>query len=99
MERREFVKAAVAVAGTLGLSRIASAETKAGIAIDKLTGHGNPSDLEILNQALMSEYQAVHAYDIALQTGHLKGEARELAKMFQASHQGHVALVSEAIIK
>lgn len=99
MERREFVKAAVALAGTLGISQAVKAGTRAEkLFINHFVAQGNMSDVEMLNGALGAEYKAIYAYGAGLQSGLLKGEAKELAKIFRASHQGHADTLSGAVI-
>ncbi len=98
MDRREFVKAAVALAGTLGLSQALKAGTQAEkTIINHLVARGDMSDLDILQGAVAAEYKAIYAYGFALQSGLLKGEPKELAKIFRASHQGHEDTLSGAI--
>jgi rubrerythrin len=98
MDRREFVKAAVAMAGTLGLAQAVKAGTKAETTLIRhLAAKGDTSDLAKLEGALKAEHEAVFAYGAALQTGLLKGDAKELAKLFRESHQGHAETLSDAI--
>lgn len=98
MERREFVKAAFALAGTLGLSQAVKAGTQAeSTLINHLIARGNPSDLQVLQGALGAEHKAIFAYTAALDSGLLKGEGKELSRLFKASHQGHADILSGAI--
>ena len=98
MDRREFVKAAFALAGTLGLSQVAKAGTEAEKRfIGHLVARANPGDLQILQTALGAEYKAIYAYTAALDSGLLKGEGKELSKLFRSSHQGHAETLTGAI--
>jgi len=98
MDRREFMKAAIAIAGGLGLSQAVKAGTAAEKTfIGRLVARGNPSDLEILQGALGAEHKAIYAYKAALDSGLLKAEAKEASKVFRASHQGHADTLGGAI--
>lgn len=98
MERREFVKAAVALAGTLGLSQAVKIGTAAEkTLINHLVARGATGDLGILQGALGAEHKAIFAYTAALDSGLLRGEGKELSKLFRASHQGHADVLSGAI--
>lgn len=98
MDRREFVKAAFALAGTLGLAEAVKAGTEAEKTLVRhLVARENPSDLQILQGALGAEYKAIYAYTAALDSGLLKGEGKELSKLFRSSHEGHADAVSGAV--
>lgn len=98
MDRREFVKAAVAMAGTLTLSQAVKSGTAAEkMLIAQMASRGNPSDLTVLEGALKAEHKAIYAYTAALSTGLLKGKGKELSTLFRASHEGHADTLSGAI--
>jgi len=98
MDRREFVKAAFAVAGTLGLSQAVKLGTAAEkTLVAEMVARGNPSDVQILEGALTAEYKAIYAYTAALDSGLLKTKAKELSTLFRASHQGHSDILTGAI--
>lgn len=98
MDRREFMKAAVAMAGSVGLTQVVKAGTQAQkLWTSRLIAKEDPSDIDQLNHALGAEHQAIFAYDSALHTGLLRGEGKEFAKIFQESHQGHAEILSNAV--
>lgn len=98
MERRDFMKAAVAMAGTLGLAQTVKAGTKAEtMLVRHLVAKAEPGDVERLQGALEAEHKAIYAYGAALQSGLLKGEAKQLASLFRESHQGHAETLADAV--
>jgi hypothetical protein len=65
------------------------------------TAEAKPSkagDIAIMNAALSIEHQGIWAYGAALASGLLSEQAREVAGLFQGSHEGHRDLLSQRIL-
>lgn len=98
MNRREFVKAAVALAGTLGVSGAIKAGGQAEkVFLNHWIAREDPSDIAQLRGAFLAENKAVYAYGLGLKSGLLKGATKEYAKLFQLNHQGHAEALKSAI--
>lgn len=56
-------------------------------------------DVDILNVALGLEHEAIAAYQLGAESGLVKGNALEIAKLFQSHHKGHRDALVGAIEK
>ena len=57
------------------------------------------NDVRILNTALGSEYQAVAAYQVGVESGLLEKSVAKLAAGFQGHHKAHADLLAKTIAK
>ena len=56
------------------------------------------SDVDVLNQTLVTEHLGIAAYDAALGSGLLDGPTADAARAFQSDHKKHRDLISEQIV-
>ena len=81
----------VAVALLAGQDTLAASRTSARGSVD--------NDVRILNTALGSEYQAVAAYQVGVDSGLLEKSVAKLAAGFQGHHKAHADLLAKTITK
>lgn len=54
-------------------------------------------DIELLNRSLSGEYFGISAYEVAIQSGLLDDNVRQVARQFQRDHEQHADALVEAI--
>jgi Ferritin-like domain len=63
------------------------------------TGGDGPGDVQILNTALGSEYEAIAAYQVGAESKLLDKPVLDLAVTFQGHHRAHAALLAATVEK
>src|SRR5688572_21633052 len=63
------------------------------------TGGDAPGDVQILNTALGSEYEAIAAYQVGAESKLLDKAVLDLAVTFQGHHRAHAALLAATVEK
>ena len=63
------------------------------------TGGDEPGDVQILNTALGSEYEAIAAYQVGAESKLLDKPVLDLAVTFQGHHRAHAALLAATVEK
>jgi rubrerythrin len=96
--RRGFLRAAGGL--TLSASAVALLGGCETMARGKGKGGGNAAgDVKVLNYALGLEHEAVEIYQIAAETGLLKGRTLATAVQFQGHHKGHRDALAATVSK
>jgi rubrerythrin len=91
-ERRAFMGRAGAL--TLSAAAVALLSGQEALAAGTTaTRH----DVEILNTALGAEYQAVAAYQVAIESGLLSNPVVDVATKFQSDHKAHAELLEKTV--
>jgi Ferritin-like domain len=65
--------------------------------IEKSAAEAAASDVNILNSALVSESQAIAAYQVGAESGLLQKPALDLAVQFQGHHKAHADLLAATV--
>lgn len=92
--RRSFVRA-----GLLSAAAVALLGGNDALAARKGGPAAGGADVDLLNAALASEYQAIAAYQVGAGSGLLTPAVKSLALEFQGHHKAHADLLAATVAK
>lgn len=98
-ERRGFLRSAgTATLSAVGVALVAGCESMAASKAAKPASDPR-SDVATLNYALGLEHEAIDIYQIAAESGLLKGGLLQTAVLFQGHHKGHRDALAATVTK